>query len=539
MMMRPTLADDHKGSAQTAAAILLLPVLGCLSWTLLWYLFHGSSVLQAVLAPLAAPLAMLRWPSSVPLDPKLSWSGFAALAIVGGVAAALFAPRARPIHGDARFATRAEIRAMGLLSATGVLLGRLGGLRPVYLRHGGPLHVLLTAPTRSGKGVGVVTPNLLSWPGSVVVLDVKNENFETTSGFRARRGQRVFRFAPGDPERRTHRYNPLDSVRRDPAHRIADLQAIAHLLTPEAPGEQKMWNQEARSLFVGLCLYILDTPGLPLTFGQIARVLQTNADLRDALVGVVEHRGDTLDPACVNILSNFIQKAPKERSGVKSTLTGALELWNDPAIDAATSASDFSFDELRRQPTTVYVSVSLDQLERVAFLLNVVFQQLIGVTSRRPPGEDEPHPVLVLIDEFASLGRMDLVVDKMPFLAGFNVKLMLVIQGLAQLDRLYGVSGRELVLQNAGLQVYFASNDEQTSSYVSNRLGTTTVAQVTRSRSTPMMGGGHGSVTRATHLHASGSGISAVVASSAVVTCEVSTISWNAAQYSGEAVISA
>ncbi len=500
---RPKLPLDGVGvGRRLAGAVLACALLGTLAWTIVWHILHSAPVLDAVFAPWAAPVAYLTWPAAHPLDPRLAWSGLIATVLAFVTLGAVFAPRAKAIHGDARFARMPEVKAMGLFASTGLLLGRTRGPLPRYLRHAGPLHALLVAPTRSGKGVGVVTPNLLSWPGSAVVLDVKDENFQNTSGFRERHGSRVFRFAPGDPEKHTCRFNPLDAVRRDRERRIGDLQQMAHLLTPEGVAEQKMWNQEARSLFVGIGLYILDTPGLPLTFGQVSRILQTNANLGDAFKAVIEGRGPELDPSCVNILANFANKAPKEQSGVKSTLTGALELWNDPIVDAATSASDFSFDELRRVPTTIYVSVTLDQLERLAFLLNLFFQQLIGVTSRRQPGPDEPHQILVLVDEFASLGRMDLVVDKMPFMAGFGVKLLLVIQGLAQLDRLYGSSGRELVLANAGLQIFFASNDDQTSRYISERLGTFTETQKSRSRSTPLMGGHGGSVSTGTHYHA-------------------------------------
>ncbi len=496
-------ASKRASPAALAAATLLLPLFALFAWTLLWTLAHRGSTLPALLHPTAAVTAWLAWPAAVPRDPLLTLSGGLALLLTGGLAAAIFAPRAQPVFGDARFAKAGDLRRMGLLARSGLLLGRTRGLPSRYLRHDGPLHLLLTAPTRSGKGVGIVTPNLLSWTGSVVVLDIKDENFIATSGFREAHGQRVVRFAPGDSDGRTARYNPLDAVRRDVRHRIADLQAIGHLLAPQTPGsDAAMWAQEARSLFVGLSLYILDTPDLPLTFGQVSRILQTNEPFGEAIGAMLDASADRLDPACVNMLANFAGKAAKEQSGVKSSLTGALELWNDPLIDAATSASDFEFADLRRTPTSIYVSVPLDQLDRCAFLLNILFQQLVGVMTRSLPSSDEPFPLLVLIDEFASLGRMNLVVDKMPFLAGFNVRLALVVQGLAQLDRLYGASGRELILQNAGLQLFFASNDDQTSNYISQRLGTYTDAQVTRSRSTPLLGGGHGSITKGRSLHA-------------------------------------
>ena len=491
------LADASQRPRRLGGAVAAVLLLGPLAWSVLWHLLTGGSPLDGLRAPWSAANAYIAGPAAGAGPLALAAGGAAALVLL--VVALILAPAPPPVYGDARFATRREIAAMGLRARSGLIVGRLGGMAPAYLRHGGPQHVLLVAPTRSGKGVGIVTPNLLSWPGSVVVLDVKNENFETSSGFRQRCGQAVFRFAPGDPALCTHRYNPLDAVRRDATRRVADLQAIAHLLTPGGAGEQRMWNEEARALFVGLCLYILDS-GLPLTFGQVTRILQTDADLGEVFAQLVRSRGEELDAACVNILSNFAHKAFKERSGVKSTLTGALALWNDPAIDAATALSDFSLEALRREPVTIYVSVSLDQLERLSFLLALVFQQLAGILMRAKPGSDEPVPVLMLVDEFAALGRLDTIVDRMPFLAGFNVRLLLVVQGLAQLDRLYGLAGRELILQNAGLQLFFSPNDEATTGYVSARLGMRTVRVRTLARSTPAWGGGAGSVTRGTSL---------------------------------------
>ena len=176
-----------------------------------------------------------------------------------------------------------------------------------------------------------------------------------------------------------------------------------------------------------------------------------------------------------------MQKSEKERSGVRSTLTAALGLWLNPQIDAATSKSDFNLADLRREPTTVYVAVSLDQLPSVSRLLNLFFQQAVSILAEQVPGRDEPYPVLMLLDEFASLGRMDVLRDSLAFLAEYGVRICTVVQGLGQLDDLYGRSGRESILQNSALQVLFAANDETTARYVSERLGTKTIRTTTRS----------------------------------------------------------
>ncbi len=184
--------------------------------------------------------------------------GFGAPLLAG---IALLAPVLRParkaLHGDARFASRADLARRGLLEAhpDGIIIGRFGGR---LLRLGGQQSVVLAAPTRSGKGVGIVVPNLLEYRGSVVVLDIKQENFALTSGWRARQGQAVYLFNPFAEDRRTHRWNPLRYVSADPAFRVSDLMAIAAILYPDGADEQKFWISQARNAFLALALYLFE-----------------------------------------------------------------------------------------------------------------------------------------------------------------------------------------------------------------------------------------------------------------------------------------
>ena len=243
-----------------------------------------------------------------------------------------------------------------------------------------------------------------------------------------------------------------------------------------------MWQDEARDLFLGVVLYVLDTADVPSTLGEVYRTLKTDSDLADVIEFVIAKRGDELDPNAVMSLANFLHKSAKERSGVKSNLTAALNLWANPVIDAATASSDFALTDLRRKRMSIYVGVSLNQLSFLSRLLNLFFQQTVDVLSRQAPGCEESVHVMLLIDEFASLGRMDTVTKAMAFLAGFNVRMVNIVQGLGQLDQLYG-QGRQDILQNSSLQLYFAANDETTANYVSKRLGTKTIR--THSRTDP------------------------------------------------------
>lgn len=416
----------------------------------------------------------------------LATAFFVACIVASLVAGALWLSRPKKYYGDARWAYGGEIRKARLLDGDGVLLGKHGR---TYLRNGEPGHVLVAAPTRSGKGVGVVIPNLLSWPGSVVVLDIKHENHQITSGFRAKH-QRVFKWSPADDEGRSHRFNPLSAVRDDVSHRISDLQRLATILLPQPTHADPMWQNEARDLFLGLALYVLDDPEQPATIGQIYRILKSEHDIADVIQLVLNNDELSLDSSARMSLASFLNKALKERSGVRSNLTAALNLWANPVIDATTAESDFDLTELRRRPTSIYVAVKQNQLHTLAPLLSLFFQQCVDVLGRDLPGPDEPHKVLLMIDEFASLGRLPVIETAMAFLAGYGVRLVNIVQGLSQLEQYYG-SARDSILQNSSIQIYFAANDDTTARYISSRLGTKTIR--TASRSEP---GGFGWATK-------------------------------------------
>ena len=374
--------------------------------------------------------------------------------------------------GDARWATRAEIKAALLLRKDGLLLGKVYGR---YICNDEPLHALVTAPTRSGKGVGIVIPNLLSWGGSALILDIKQENFNLTSGFRAKH-QDVYLFSPDNEQGKSHRWNPLDTIRKDAAHRISDTQRLASILLPSPQNaEASMWIEEARDLFIGLTLYVLDVKSVPATIGEIYRTLKTEHSLDKVLEHILEQHKSALDPACIMAFNNFINKASKEQSGVRSSLSSSLNLWSIPSIDAATSASDFNIEDLRRRPASIYFATGLNQLKPLSRIIRLFFELSIDVLTRQLPTDDERHKVLMVIDEFGSLGKMPVIADNLAFIAGYNLRMLNIIQGLAQLDELYGKPARESMLQNSALQVFFAANDETTTQYVSRRVGDQTI----------------------------------------------------------------
>jgi len=464
-------------------------------------LFAGSYLWSAIFFVLRKwPVDLARpWSVSVLVlkhgwfEPQaLSNSLMASMLIGASVVVIVLVAKPNQVHGDARWANRMEIQSAEMLASKGVILGKLGAS---YLQNDEPVHVLVAAPTRSGKGVGVVIPNLLSWSGSVVVLDIKHENFTVTSGFRAEH-QPVFLWSPMDDKGKSHRFNPLDLVRAEIGHRVGDLQRMGKILVPDG-GSDPMWANEARDLFLAVALWVLDDTEGPSTFGEMYRLLKGDADLGEVAEYVIENYAESLDPAARRSLANFSQKAPKERSGVKSNLTAAMALWANPTIDAATSASDFDPRELRRRPTSIYVGVKQNQLQTLEPLLALFFQLVVDSLGGELPGDDEPHSVLMMLDEFASLGRMDTLAGGLAFLAGYNIRIVIIVQGIGQLDTIYG-KGRENFLQNSAVQVFFAPNDDTTTHYISNRLGTKTIVTTSKSSSE-----GHGFIGRVSRTRSS------------------------------------
>ncbi|WP_019218330.1 type IV secretory system conjugative DNA transfer family protein [Legionella tunisiensis] len=265
---------------------------------------------------------------------------------------------------------------MGFLNERGnVLVGRAGAN---LLRYTLTNHLLVFAPSRSGKGVSLVIPNALHWQGSLLALDNKGEIFDASSGYRATRGNRVFRFSPASPDFKTHCINPLDYVSRDnPSQRIGDLHLILDILISGSGDENKMWAEEARSLALGLLLWLLQS-NRRFALSELASLVKSG-DLEVFLTEAIETHtlADnliTLDHAAYLAIQNFLQKAPKEQSGVRSTLASMLRLWEDPFICAATNHSDLDFRDFRKTPTTLYFAFGTNQILRLAPLINLLIQ---------------------------------------------------------------------------------------------------------------------------------------------------------------------
>ncbi len=379
------------------------------------------------------------------------------------------------VYGDARWATPEDIERAGLRSEHGMLLGT--DSKGYYIADGFQ-HALLFAPTGSGKGVGFVIPNLLFWEHSVIVHDIKLENHELTSGWRAKQGQEVFVWEPANPDGITHCYNPIDWVSHKPGQMVDDVQKISNLIMPE----KDFWNNEARSLFVGVVLYLIADPSKPKTFGEVVRTMRSD-DVVYNLAVVLDTLGKVIHPVAFMNLAAFLQKADKERSGVISTLNSSLELWANPLIDAATASSDFNIQEFKKKKTTIYVGLTPDNINRLQKLMQVFYQQATEFLSRKMPNlKEEPYGVMFLMDEFPTLGKMEQFRTGIAFLRGYRVRLFLIIQDTQQLKGTYEEAGMNSFLSNSTYRITFAANNYETANLISQLCGNKTVQQMSQSR---------------------------------------------------------
>ncbi len=414
-------------------------------------------------------------------DPQIQSRLFVALGFPFlGAAAALvkiFNPSESSL-GDARWASQNDIRKAGLNSSKGIILGKYRGR---YLYSDTNTHVMCVAPTRSGKGIGVVIPNLLSWEDSVVCLDIKQENFEKTAGFRKSHGHEVFLWAPKSGDRKTHRFNPFDELSTDPITRISDLDRMANILIKDPIKEDAHWVTEGRALFVGLSLYVLDHKDMPSTIGSIFRLLGAEQDLGDIIRHIVRSHNE-IDETMRGLLLYFANKAEKERSGVRSSMGQAIQIWKSPEIDAATSTSDFSLKDLKKKRMAIYIGVATGDIPSLAPLLNLFFEQLMTTLTMTLPDETEPRKVLILLDEFHMLGRMETVANVFTLAGGYNCRVLAVVQGLTWIDDVYGKSKRNGILSVCSHKIFFAANDLETAGYVSEMCGEKTVQTVSTTR---------------------------------------------------------
>ena len=385
-------------------------------------------------------------------------------------------------YGSARWAAPKDVKRAGLRARSGVFLGQSQGQ---YLRHDGPEHVLTFAPTRSGKGVGLVIPTLLSWTGSAVIHDVKGENWSLTSKWRSTMS-RCLRFDPTDMG--SVRFNPLMEVRRG-NNEVRDAQNIADILVdPEGSLDHRNhWVLSAHSLLVGVILHVLYAEKDKSLTGAARFLADPFRTLNMALdIMLMSNHLGTIDkpethPVVAQAARELLNKSENERSGVLSTAMSFLSLYRDPVIASVTATSDFRIADLIEgaHPLSLYLVVPPSDISRTKPLIRLMLNQ-IGrrLTEELPKKNSDRHEVLLMLDEFPALGRLDFFETTLAFMAGYGVRSFLITQSLNQIEKAYGPNNS--ILDNCHVRVAFAANDERTAKRISDALGTATEQRAQR-----------------------------------------------------------
>lgn len=377
-------------------------------------------------------------------------------------------------HGTARWATFSEMKRFGYLKAYTVISGPVFGktAKPRrsgdYLTNGEHAHSLIVAPTRAGKGVGIVIPTLLTFKGSVLALDVKGELFELTSRARRDQGHKIFKFAPFDPEGRSHSYNPVeDIIAVPPGRRFSEARRLAvNLITAKGKGAEGFLDG-ARDLFVGGVLACIER-GTP-SIGAVYDLFSQPGEKYKLFAKLAE---ETQIAEVRRIFDNMAANDSKIITSYTSVLgDGGLNLWADPLIRAATSKSDFSIYSLRSRPSTIYLCVSPNDLIVIAPLIRLFFQQVVSILQRTMPTPREKCEVLFLLDEFKHLGKLESIETAITTIAGYNGRFMFIIQSLSALTGGYEQAGKENFLSNTGVQIFMATADDETPNYISKAIG--------------------------------------------------------------------
>jgi type IV secretion system protein VirD4 len=478
--------------------------------------FGYQSALGPCLGRLYPPWAIAvwagRWGALYPVAFQAAANAGLLLASAGAVVLVAFKlalERVNPyLHGSARWASADDIRRSGLLRTRGALrspwkrppppegvyvgawLDRRG--RQHYLRHSGPEHVLCYAPTRSGKGVGLVVPTLLSWSQSAFVTDLKGELWSLTAGWRSAGARnRVLRFEPAATVD-TVRWNPLDEIRLGGEHEVADVQNLATLIVdPDGKGLETHWQKTAQALLVGVMLHVLyraKQGGAPATLAEVDRVLadpaRPAAELWKEMAAAL-HLDGVCHPAVATAGRDMLDRPPEEAGSVLSTAKSYLALYRDPVVAQNTSASDFRLRDLMHAdaPVTLYLVTQPTDKDRLRPLVRALVNMTLRALADRldfengQPKAHYKHRLLLMLDEFVAMRRLSILQESLAFIAGYGIKAYLICQDIEQLKSAEGYGRDETITSNCHVQVAFPPNRLETAEHLSRMTGQTTVAQ--------------------------------------------------------------
>ena len=430
------------------------------------------------------------------------------------------------LHGSAHWATKAEIEALSYFSGKGVYVGGWWDKKARqqrYLRHNGPEHILCFAPTRSGKGVGLILPTLLSWPGSSIVLDIKGENWALTAGWRKQQGHTVLRFDPSDASGSGCCFNPLEEIRLTTLECIQDVQNMALMLVdPDGKGLDDHWTKAAFAFFSGVilhcCITVRAYQNRTATLNDIVLMMSAeDKDIKTLLQEMMQEPHDVLmdgfapdadkrvGAACHTFIASSAKemdsKAENEASGVLSSALVNMALYRDPIVDLNTRTSDFRIHDLmnRDKPVDLFLVVSPAAIDRVRPLMRLIVDLIIRRICASMEFKDGAsvaaykHRCLLMLDEFTSLGKLPIVEKAIAYIAGYGGKMYIIVQDTKQLNGVYGKDNA--IMANCHVRIAYAPNDPETAELLSKMTGQTTVVEKKVSIS-----GGKGGTSRSTSI---------------------------------------
>ncbi len=402
--------------------------------------------------------------------------------ILGLVISAYLVRERLTVFGTTNWQNKAELKKNGFFGRPehGFLLGKTTQpkRRGQYISSSKFPHALVVAPTGRGKTRGFIIPNALTFAGSIVVLDVKGEVFEATSRYRKSMGDKVFRFALGDWVHGSHCYNPLQRIYelKNPHQQYEELEQVAGMFL-QAEGNVESFLENGKSLFVAAALLAFER-GKP-TIGEVYRIVASG----DKNVAYSIYSKEVKHRSAKATFLDMAGTNDKTLTSITSVMMAAgLRFWANPAIDAVTSKSEISFQNLRREGTAIYLVVGPTKVKAYKALIRLFFSDLLAALHSSEPGADEPLPVQILLDEFNRLGKMPNVADSIQTLRSYGGRLALVTQSIPALTELYGENTRLDLQANAGLKLYLTPGDEKTVTEMSESIGMTTRRVISKSK---------------------------------------------------------
>lgn len=386
-------------------------------------------------------------------------------------------------YGEAAFATAREIKRAGLDKGKGIIVGvmprKMPWALPKYIRAPFDAHVLVVAKTRGGKGVSSVIPNALSWTGSLVVVDLKAENWSITAGHRAAAGSACHRLNLAGDGGESACWNPLDYVEDERI--VADLQQIAVMLYPANQGDP-IWFEMPRQLFLSIALLVFETGVEDRSFaGILATLNRGEGFLRE------KSESEKVSYTCRAGLKSILDINDETKASIIGSFRTPLGIFADPRVSSVISSSSFDLREIRREKTSIYICITPNDIDRLAPLINLFLQQLISVNTKVLPENDPTlkHRVLLLADEFANLGRVVVLKKAISIMSGYGLNMLTIVQSISQLkdNDLYGNEGADTLIENHGAWVFLKVKNLGTAEMLSKIIGTKSSVSMSKSRS--------------------------------------------------------